>query len=203
LQIGSTDHSQDDLLNEALDGASAFIDTTCHRWFNARRQTRYFAPDALDPDVDPLSPRYVGISGGNHGNVASLDRRAYRRLFVDQDLLDIYSVTNGDGTLIPSNGYWAEPRNETPHSAVTLTATYSWTWDSDGWVAIDANWGYSETPPAIVVSGTLRLAEHHYRSRAVQGGSTTMTLNGALTQYPPGFPTDVISSLGPLVRLSR
>jgi hypothetical protein len=198
------DPALDDVLQVSADWAKDFIDTYTHRTFESFRQTRYFGPDALDTSPLPFTSR------GGLDYSDPLARRVvaaqipYRRLYLDQDLLTIYSVTNGDGSTIPSSGYYAEPRNESPHYSIWLKSDYSWTWDTDGWVAVDADWGYSATASPIIKGCAYQLAEYHWRSQVPSTKRQPLWMDIAKgSQLPEGFPTDVMKALDPFVRLAR
>jgi hypothetical protein len=204
-RLNILDNSQDDLLTTSGDWADAAIDAYCHRWFESRRQTRYFGPDALDTSPLPFTPR------GGLDYTDPLLRRVgwsqwpYRRLYMDADLITVYSITNGDGTSIPLGGFWEEPRNEIPRYSIWLKSDYSWVWDTDGWIAVDADWGYSVFPSPIISGCSYQLAEYHFRSRAPQSKQQPLWLNtqNKGDQMPEGFPTDVIKTLEPFIRLAR
>jgi hypothetical protein len=193
------------VIQASADWADAFINAYTHRSFVATRQTRYFGPDALDTSPLPYTPR------GGLDYTDPLLRRVgwsqwpYRRIYMDTDLLTIYSVTNGDGTSIPSNGYYAEPRNETPHYSIWLNSAYSWVWDTDGWIAVDADWGYSQTAGPIIAGCAYRLAEYHYRAQVPLSQHQPLWRNvqGKGTQMPEGFPNEVLEILDPYIRLTR
>jgi hypothetical protein len=201
----AADTSEDPLLDVSLGWADEFINGFTHRFFSATRQTRFFGPDALDTSPIPFTPR------GGLDYTDPLLRRVgwsqwpYRRLYLDQDLLTIYSVKNGDGTTLPTTGYYAEPRNEVPHYSIWLKSDFSWVWDTDGWVEVDADWGYTPAPSPVIVGCALRLADWHYRTKTPPTHQQPLW-QGVITkgsQLPEGFPADVIQTLTPLQRLVR
>lgn len=61
----------------------------------------------------------------------SLDRRLLR---LDCDLLEVLTLTNGDGTVIPSTEYNLVNKNRSPYYGIRLkdTSTYYWTCDAAG-----------------------------------------------------------------------
>ena len=88
----------------------------------------------------------------------------------DQDLCSITTVTNGDGTVIPSTAYVTRPRDTTPYYAIQLKRTtgYVWVWTTDGpegAIAITGKWGYSTTAPLDIQRCALRIAVWLYKSR--------------------------------------
>lgn len=101
------DASADTVLEGFLKSASRYLDTQSGRRFNPYIETRYFSVPSID-DVDP------------------------RLLKLDDDLLEVISVTNGDGTVIPSTEYSLRPRNTSPKAAVRLIDNSTYYWASDG-----------------------------------------------------------------------
>ena len=204
-RLNILDGNQDDLLQVSGDWADAFIDSFTGRFFESRRQTRYFGPDALDTSPMPLAFR-----GGRDYLDPIATRRSWtqwpsRRLYLDEDLITVYSLTNGDGSPIPNGAYYLEPRNQIPHDSIWLKSDHAWTWDTDGWVAVDADWGYSVFPSPIIVGCSYELAEYHFRRRQVSTKPQPLWVDtqNKGDMLPEGFPTDVIKALEPFRKLAR
>lgn len=121
LRSGSTSlDAQDDAVIELLlVGASDYIERECGRDFNPRIETRYYSVPTDDP----------------------------RLLRLDDDLLEVLSVTNGDGTTIPSTEYKLQPINKSPYRGIRLNGTSTYLWESDDSgdiedvIAISGVWG--------------------------------------------------------------
>lgn len=68
------------------------------------------------------------------------------RLLLDDDLLAVTTLTNGDTTVIASSKYVFMPRNETPYWALDLLASQGIVWtytvDPERAISIDGIWGY-------------------------------------------------------------
>lgn len=117
------DASDDTVIEFLLRAASRLIDSETGRHFYPYYETRYYSV----PDGDSLDVRLLKL---------------------DNDLLEVDTVTNGDGTVIPSTEYKLVPKNNTPHSGVRLngTSTYYWTSDASGdtesVISIAGFWGY-------------------------------------------------------------
>ena len=117
-QTATTDTADDAVIEILLKAISRYVDAQTARWFYPRIETRYF-------DV-PYS----------------------RELIVDADLLEVLSVTNGDGTLIPSTEYSLRPRNQSPHFIIRLVDNSTYYWASDGSgnthdvIEVTGVWGY-------------------------------------------------------------
>lgn len=101
-QTSTTDTSDDAVIESLLKAISRYVDTQTARWFYPRIETRYF-------DV-PYS----------------------RELVMDADLLEVLSITNGDGISIPSTEYSLRPRNQSPHFIIRLLDNSTYYWASDG-----------------------------------------------------------------------
>lgn len=117
-QTATTDTADDAIIESLLKAISRYVDAQTARWFYPRIETRYF-------DV-PYS----------------------RELIVDADLLEVLSITNGDGTLIPSTEYSLRPRNQSPHFIIRLVDNSTYYWASDGSgnthdvIEVTGVWGY-------------------------------------------------------------
>ena len=176
LEIGTA--TSDTTLQDALDWATDWIDTFTQREFTAGTETRYFDAHDLDPNDRAL-------------------------LCVDNDLLSVGTLTNGDddATALGSATYWLWPRNETPAWGIRLKSSYSWQVETDCFIKITGTWGYSATPPALVEGACLRLAEWRYRSKDMLD-TTTIFSEQATRVRPPAFPSEVEESLAPLRKLA-
>lgn len=102
----------DNLLLDFLDQASRFIEHQKGRRFDVRRETRRFDIPGLSAHT-PLG-YYPGIrQAGSAQGV----------LCLDEDLLSLETLTNGDGTAITAGEYVLEPANLYPKKRIRLTDT--------------------------------------------------------------------------------
>lgn len=159
---------EDALLQTFLNEATAEIDRQAGRHFIAvgdveTPSTRYYWPEDVTDDV----------------------------LYLDDDLMSVATLTNGDGTVIPSNGYWLQPDNTTAKSKIKLKSSYSWDFDTDGRIAVAGIWGFSATAPADIKRATKRLAYFYWMKRTATGEATV--LNETTTQDAAEYPADVMS----------
>lgn len=171
-KIDSTD--DDALLTALLDRATAIIESPlwCDRKFEARTDaTRYF------------------------DSVADVDGRT---LYLDEDLCQITSITNGDGDVLTTAEYTTIPKNNTPYYAIKLLGSSSLAWeadsndDSEDAIAIVGRWSYSLTPPVAIKHATLRLAVWLYRQKDTSADLDRPFLaEGGVTILPSAFPKDV------------
>ena len=122
-QTASVDATDDALIEVLLKSASNYINTQTSRHFYPYIQTRYFDVPKTEESLD------------------------MRELKMDDDLLEVLSVTNGDDVVIPSTEYTIRPRNASPYKWIRLddASTYYWATDGSGnshdVIAVSAIWG--------------------------------------------------------------
>lgn len=151
--------TMDDVLIESLiTAASRYIDNVTRRRFYASTETHYFD---------------VPESG--------------RDLWLNDDLLAVTTLTNGDGTVIPAAEYKLRPYNITPYYMLTLKASSDVYWqgeadgDTEGVISIAGSWGYSATAPEDIKEACLMIARNVYRGRTGEtAGSATVTGAGVV-----------------------
>lgn len=174
--LGGTASADDVLLRACLDRATAEIDTHCRRRFDASgTATREY-------DDGCVSGEY---------------------LWLDDDLLSVSTLTNGNGVEIAADGYWLEPRNISPASIIRLKSSEVWSFNTDGRIEVEGIWGYSTTPPGDIVQATLRLGAYIYRQRDAQVFETTADVSAGIMTIPMGVPKDVELILKPYRRMPR
>jgi hypothetical protein len=116
----STDTSDDASIESILRGVSRYIDGQTRRQFYPTVETRYY-------DI----PRG-------------------RMLELDADLLEVITLTNGDGTTIAGTEYLLESRNSTPYWGIKLKGSSSVVWQADASgnservIAVNGIWGYHD-----------------------------------------------------------
>jgi hypothetical protein len=162
----------DDTLLTALIGrAQREIERMCKRTFEAATATyRYFERDLIS-------------------------QQKQRVLWLKRDLLTVTSLVNGDGTTIPSGGYWLEPVDAPPFQYVRLKSAYSWSFGTDGEITVTGTWGFSATAPDDIKEATLELAVYLYQLRDSQVFDVTASPELGVMTIPKGFPTHVKSIL--------
>lgn len=172
--IDSIDAADDGVIENIIEAASRWIDRETGRTFYARTETHYF-------DV----PRG-------------------RELLLDDDLLTVTTLLNGDGTTLTTSHYNLVPKNKTPYYAVKLkeTSTYLWIMDTDGntedVISLAGTWGYASTTPDDVKQACLELANNMYVRRTGQQteGVASVTAAGVVIQPReiPGWVRSIIAS---------
>jgi hypothetical protein len=137
LYLGIAGDSEHPILDALLVAAQAAIDAYCDRTFEAGADT-----------------------------TRTLDAQAQadgRVLYLDADLCQITSITNGDdaATVLAPAVYVTLPRNDTPVMALRLRDDYSGQWEGE--IAISGRWAYSLTAPESVVQATREYTAYLYR----------------------------------------
>lgn len=117
--LGVIANDDDVLLRDLIRSVCADMERSARRYFAPRIETRYY-----DAQRDVHSAR----------------------LWLDDDLLAVTTLLNGDGTSITSNQYVTNPRHTTPTYALQLksNANLAWTWTTtpEDAIALTGVWGY-------------------------------------------------------------
>lgn len=167
LTSGSPTYSDpaDSTFHQALlDSATAFIERETQRKFSATTATRKFGPECVS-FTDP------------------------QLLMVDEDLLTVTTLTNGDGTVIGSGSYELWPRNRSTYFAIRIKSTSAWTFsDDDSTVSVAGTWGFMASPDADVKRVCARLAYLEQQRRTNTG--EVMVMQGAM-EYTARVPDDI------------
>ena len=151
---GSTNADDDSVVEDCIEAASRYIDGESGRTFYARTETRYF------------------------------DVPGSRSLRLDDDLIAITTLTNGDGTVITS-GYNLIPKNKAPYWEIRLKDSSStlWMYDGDGnyemVFSVAGTWGYASTAPHDIRQACLMIADSMYRRRVGESTSSTVKITAA------------------------
>ena len=174
--ISSTDTNDDSVIEDLVELASRYIDHKTGRTFYARTETRYF----------------------------DVPRMGSRELRLDDDLLTITTLTNGDDSSIANTEYNFIPKNITPYYAIRLKASSSayWNFDSDGngefVISVAGTWGYTATAPDDIKSACLMIATSAYKRRFGESTSSTATITAAGVVLTP---QDIPSQAADIIRL--
>jgi hypothetical protein len=175
--ITTADGVDDAVIESLIEGVSRAIDRMVSRTFYARTETRTY-------DVP-------------EGNCLELD----------DDLLTLTTLTNGDGTVITSSYYKLYPLNITPKRRVELTNTYGWaispTHGTNGAISIVGSWGYSATTPDDVNLICLSEVMNEYKKRYGENASAITTVTSAgIVITPQGFLKSSLQRLASYRRLT-
>lgn len=143
LKLTATETTDDSLLTRLIRETHDNIDEYCDRRFDVRQETRSFdypvkSRDMLGAyDIEAWIAQWNAVSQV-YGN---------KRLRLDDDLLSLTTLTNGDDTEITSGNYVLEPANKYPKSAVRLVgSSVNWQLPSSGRkeqvIDVAGLWGY-------------------------------------------------------------
>jgi hypothetical protein len=133
-QLNISGNSADPFLLQLIREVSAHIDDSSNRTFAPKVATQHY--DAGRPGVWAMSGLYY--AGGRAGDVFQSKTGGYaygRILRVDaDDLLEVTSLTNGDGSAIAAANYLLYPTNVYPKEELRLkqSSGIAWMPDSDG-----------------------------------------------------------------------
>jgi hypothetical protein len=145
----TTDTNDDSIMEVMLQGISRWIDDQTHRTFYPRQEIRYFDLPSEQTSAEIL--------------------------FLDDDLLSIDSMTNGDSSVITNTQYVLYPKNAYPKQWVKLLGSSSVMWqassagDNESAISLTGLWGFHNnyTQRGWSVAGTLG---------AAMTNTTTLTL---------------------------
>lgn len=171
-ELGVTETTDDNQLRDKINDAEAYINGETNRAFEAATATRYYGSDARDAYDSSI-------------------------LHIDEDLLSITALSNGDAssTLIVAASYWLLNRNDgPPYHGIQLTdaSGVTWEWDTDGWVTLAGTWGYATDVMDDIRRATIRLAAYYYRNKDSQVFDVTAMPEQGVIAIPKGVPVDVI-----------
>lgn len=177
LEITTSD--KDTLIGDLIISASREIDVFCQRKFYLTEETRKF--DALE-DV-------------------------YKNtLFLDDDLVSVTTITNGDNTEITSSEYLLEPANEEVKWGISIksNASISWTWENESKQAISVtgSFGFIQngSTPNDIRFATYRLVAWRFKQRLAPFESVQFEDTGIQT-IPTAMPVDIKRIIEPYKRL--
>jgi hypothetical protein len=125
-------------------------------------------------------------------------------LFLDDDLLSVTTLTNGDGNVITSASYVLLPKNKSPKYAIRLKENTSTVWEGSTTtdyqaISVAGPWGYSTTPADDIVQAAVRWAAWLYRQRDGAFGQTARPDIGVI-ETPLALPVDIERLLKPYKR---
>lgn len=180
---GYSDASADDdaLITDILARVQASIDAYCHRTFEASGDSTRYRNAITD----------VGKGSAEE----------WRTLYLDADLCQITSITNGDGTTVSASDYITLPVNHSPFFAIRLKTNSNvvWTYDDtpENAIEIVGRHAWSVTAPNDIVHWTLRLAVWVYeQSTNYDGGvDRPMVSPDGVLRLPMAWPKDVLDGL--------
>lgn len=160
------------LLTPLLTRAQKIVETITGRTFESRTETRLF-------DV----PRT-------------------RQLEMDDDLLTVTTLTNGDGAVIAASDYNLIPNNHSPKYAIRLKQSSTASWmpgsggDTERVISVAGTWGYASDAPDDIRHATIRLAHWLYKQKdSVSDLDRPALAPSGFVILPMKIPHDVMSIL--------
>ena len=166
-RVSSSNAYDDTSIEAIIESAARDVDVLTATCFYARSETRYFA-----------------VPEG-------------RELCLDDYLITVSTLTNGDGTVLTTADYNLWPRNSSPKTKIILNATGGVSWlpststNSDYPISLVATWGYAAAAPVNIKQLCLELAVLKYEQREGQQNTTnttTIMLPSGVLSAPAGFP---------------
>lgn len=163
--------------------------------------------DNAKQTIEDMAGRKFGVSGTS---VRYYDaREAYedgRLLVLDEDLVSLTSIVNGDGTSIATGDVFLLPFNDSPKTEILIkeTSASRWTWGTnpENSVEITGVWGFSTTVPDPVYQATMRLAAFFYYQRDTSLDVDRPILTATGLYMPSRIPSDVQMLIYPYSRLT-
>ncbi|MBU1173447.1 MAG: phage gp6-like head-tail connector protein [Proteobacteria bacterium] len=179
--LNMTGTGDDVLLRQLIDSAQQNVDRYCGWQFEAHTATRYYDSEA---DVDP-------------------DQRSV--LVLDEPLLTVTTLTNGDADVLIPAEYFLEPTNSVPKWRIRLRAStglyWTYTTDHEQAITLVGTWGYMATADYAIKQATMRWAGYLYKQRDAQVFDVTASPAQGQITIPQGIPRDVERILAPYRRL--
>jgi hypothetical protein len=173
--LGITLVDDDDLLTDFLERAQARIDRATGRTFEAGADTTLY--------FDASS-----VYGAD--------------LYLQFPLVEVTSITNGDGVGIPVDDVQPVPYNVKPWHMLRFKGSSSAAWvASPALIAVTGKWAYSEQAEPDIQQATLRLAAWFYRQKDNHADMDRAQVVGDVTIMPAQLPQDVTDLLFPYRRL--
>ena len=171
--VDSTEADDDTAIESIIEGVSRYIDLKTQRTFYAVTATRYY------------------------------DRPSSRELELDEDLLTITELLNGDDVEISSDDYNLIPINDPPYRAIRLkqTSTIFWALDSDGnsefVIDVAGTWGYMTNHNDDIREACLMITQSFVKRRFGENmsGIAKVTAAGVVItpQDVPSAAADIIN----------
>lgn len=168
-----TDTSKDALVEDLITDCSRFIDRYTKRHFYATTETRTYNPDR---DI--------------HGNL----------LFLDEDLLTVTALTNGDSATLAAGDYILESPNFTPKWGIRLKfgSGKTWTWQAspENAISVTGTWGYNNgtVPPDEIKIACKKLVAWEFKHRSAIFQSIGSAQSGQ-APIPIDIPKDIRDTL--------
>lgn len=187
IRIHESDALDEGVIEDMIEQASRMIDSVCGRHFYSYTQTRNF------------------------------DTPAERELYVDEDLLTVTTLTNGNDVALASTEYQLLPMNRYPKNCIRLkvSSAYGWELDSsgnhEGVIDVAGTWGYvnrastdPESDRAIKATefACLQICLMWYSERFGRntGGEVILTPGGVIETPAGAIPKAAYEAIRPYIK---
>lgn len=115
-------------------------------------------------------------------------------LELDEYCQTVTELVNGNGQIIPSNGYILLPKNKKAFTKIYLKSDYSWEYDDlyESFVSVTGTWGLYATCPKDVEHYTIRLVTYLYKQKDNHQDLDRTLIAGNTTILPQSMPNDIL-----------
>jgi len=167
--LGITTSGDDSLLSTLITAAQSVVEGPypgTDRKWEARTETRYY------------------------------DYQSGTRLDLDDDLISVTTLTNGDGeTLTEDTDFYLRPYGGPPYRWIEIKSdggeSFQWSGTPQKALSLLGSWGYTTTAPQRIVQATKRLAAYYYHQKDAGVYDVTATPELGIITVPKGIPEDV------------
>jgi hypothetical protein len=142
--------------------------------------------------------QFAGTAGTVYYNRWSQGLVRSNALYLNEDVVSLVAITNGDGQAIPMGSVWLEPRNSgPPYRIVRFHSQYVYIWNTDSDVALSGTFGFSIVAPDAIKAATLEYAAHLFRSKDIGPLDVAGSPEMGEVKFPKGMPESVKIKLSP------
>ena len=172
-RITSTDTTDDGVINIDIPAACRWIDRETLTNFYGKTETHLFnIPNNFAATVTDIP-----------------------LIELDDWLISVTTLTNGDSTVIPTASYYLLPANRTPKYSIGLRPAIGTSWqptaagDNIQVISVAGVWGYATSAPEDIQAATLEICAALYSRRfGTNMMMKTITTPAGIIQVPEGVP---------------
>lgn len=118
-------------------------------------------------------------------------------LKLDQPIVSVTTLVNGDGVTLPGAAYRLHPRNASPYWSIRLLSGYAWQFGIDGEIAVTGKFGWSLTRPKPVQEAAIMLSGWLFKRYQAALQDATVNLDLGQLVYSDPIPKQVTMMLAP------
>ena len=172
LDVSST--AYDGLLGQLASAASDWIDAHCllpsGGFAVAAESTRYYSREEVENGI---------------------------MLCLDQPVVAVSAVVNGDGVALPGGAYRLYPRNSDQKWHIGLLSGYAWQFATDGEIAVTGRFGWSLVAPKPVHEAAIMFSGWLFKRYQAALQDATVNLDLGQLIYSDAIPKQVTALLAP------